>query len=213
MYDTYILAGVGTCTDMGFKCSSNDPHGGSKCEDPRLVQLTADYQKNMKALREAVLAAGKFAWQMLWTGGCETCIGGGSLQPLVTKTNCAPTLRDMCNMSSPAQTRAMAYGLNGTSDKPSDLMQDMANFMLTRSPHSWLGWGWDNAPAWRHQRGGCSRDYYFPPEFNMDYGEPAAGEAGLCKETSAGSEVFTREYSKATVQMDCKEWKGEITMK
>jgi hypothetical protein len=30
---------------------------------------------------------------------------------------------------------------------------------------------------------------------------------------AAGSEVFTREYSKATVQMDCKAWKGSITMK
>ena len=33
------------------------------------VQLTKDYQKNMAALRNATLEAGKFAWQMLWTGG------------------------------------------------------------------------------------------------------------------------------------------------
>ena len=53
--------------------------------------------------------------------------------------------------------------------------------------------------------------YYFPPEFNVDYGEPVGG--ALCKETAANSEIFTREYSKASVQLDCKAWKGTVTMK
>ena len=35
----------------------------------------------------------------------------------------------------------------------------------------------------------------------------------LCKETAAGSEVFTREYTKSTVSLDCKAWKGSIKMK
>jgi hypothetical protein len=118
-----------TCIDMGFNCTAapkpHEDHGGSealsaakigggsstppaRCDDPKLVKMTADYQTNMKALREACLKAGKFAWQMLWTGGAEDAIGGGSTKPLVTKENCAATLRSMCNMSSPAQTRAMA---------------------------------------------------------------------------------------------------------
>ena len=40
-------------------------------------------------------------------------------------------------------------------------------------------------------------------------GEPT----GLCKETSPGSEVFTRDWTKATVQMSCKEYTAKITMK
>jgi hypothetical protein len=212
-----------TCIDMGFKCTA--PKLGSEagagrnapahCDDPKLVQMTADYQKNMKALRAATLKAGKFAWQMLWTGGAEDSIGGGSTRPLVTKLNCAPTLHSMCSMSSPAQTRAMAYGINGTSEAPSDLLQDLANFLLTRSPYSWLGWGWGQSPQARATGGppgGCKRTYTFPPEFNEDYGAPAAGAAGLCKETAPGSEVFTRKYSKATVELDCKAWHGKITM-
>ena len=87
-----------TCVDMGFNCSVNEPHGNSKCQDPRLVQLTNDYQKNMQALREAALDAGKFAWQMLWTGGDPDGIGGGSLSPLVTTGGCAAQLRSMCRM-------------------------------------------------------------------------------------------------------------------
>lgn len=202
-----------TCVDMGFKCSQNDKGEPWKCEDPALVQLTADYQRNMQALREAVLEAGKFTWQMLWTGGSDTNIGGGSLAPLVTRGKCAEQLRSMCNMSSPAQTRAMAYGLNGTSAKPTDVMNDMVNFLLTRSPYSWLGWGWDNAPAYKNVHGGCSREYYWPPEFDVDYGQPAAGAEGLCKETASGSQVFVREYSKATIQMDCNKWEGIVKMK
>eukprot|EP01043_Picozoa_sp_COSAG02_P057939 COSAG02_NODE_7124_length_3170_cov_2.440899_1_plen_179_part_00 len=103
-----------TCIDMGFNCTAPKVDGlgvqdgrnaPASCDDPRLVQMTVDYQKNMKALREAALNAGKFvsvyrmlpmvgssqgspviriaqAWQMLWTGGDEDSIGGGSTAPL-----------------------------------------------------------------------------------------------------------------------------------
>ena len=75
------------------------------------------------------------------------------------------------------------------------------------------------------------RQYAFPAALNADYvrkpspsadsapSDPAAavvwqGEpTGLCKETSPGSEVFTRDWTKATVQMSCKEYSAKITMK
>ena len=58
---------------------------------------------------------------------------------------------------------------------------------------------------------GCGMEgmYARPAALDVDYGHPI----GDCKETSAGSEVFTRDFSKATVQMDCKAWQGTITMK
>jgi hypothetical protein len=40
-----------------------------------------------------------------------------------------------------------------------------------------------------------------------------ANRGALCKETAAHSEIFTREYSMATVQLDCKAWKRTITQK
>lgn len=80
-----------------------------------------------------------------------------------------------------------------------NLMQDLAAFLLIRGPYSWLGWGWK----------GPSRSYYFPPEFHADYGVPS----GLCHETSAGSGVFTRDFSKSTVTMDCGTYTGSIVMK
>jgi hypothetical protein len=41
----------------------------------------------------------------------------------------------------------------------------------------------------------------------MDYGAPV----GECTETTSG--VFEREWSKATVTMDCNSWNGTITPK
>ena len=169
-----------------------------------LNQLSADYLKNMAALRAAVLKAGKFSWQMLWTGGSEDQIGTTCPRPQVQKSTCAANLRALCNATSPAQTRAMMYafgpgGCDHTSVTLPEFKQDLANFLLTRGPHSWLGHGWL----------GCSRDYVFPDELNLDYGVPS----GLCRETKQGSGVFTRDFSKSTVQMDCNTWSPTITMK
>ena len=169
-----------------------------------LNQLTVDYLTNMAALRKAVLAAGKFAWQMLWTGGATDSIGSTCPRPLVQKASCAANLRALCNASSGAQTRAMMYafspgGCNADSVTLPEFKQDLANFLLTRGPHSWLGHGWL----------GCSRDYVFPDALNQDYGVPS----GLCRETTVGSGIFTRDFSKSTVQMDCNEWKPTIVIK
>ena len=137
-----------TCQDMGLTT-------------PDLVQLTRDYHANMAALRNATLAAGKFAWQMLWTGGADTNIGGTGLGPLVSQGSCAASLRSFCSADSPTQTRAMAYGFN-TRDPSSlpYLTTDLANFLLVRGPYAWLGHGWR----------GCSREYLFPDALNVDYG-------------------------------------------
>ena len=137
---------------------------------------------------------------ILTTGGAGDSIGDTGLHPLITKKGCAIAMRLMCDAKSPSQTRAMGYGMSGAPHTRSpDLLQDLAAFLLIRGPYSWLGWGWK----------GCSQEYYFPPEFNEDYGEPVDG--ALCKETAADSEIFTREFSKATVQLDCKQWKGTVT--
>lgn len=174
-----------TCKDMGLG-------------RPQLAQLTRDYRANMAALQLATLAAGKFAWQMLWTGGPDDTIGDLRLRPLVRRATCAADLRALCAEGSPAQTRAMAYGFTTSDSKVlPELKADVANFLLTRGRYAWLGHGWR----------GCSRTYLFPPELNADYGEPQ----GLCRETAPASGVFVREWSKATVQMDCKSWTPTIT--
>ena len=51
--------------------------------------------------------------------------------------------------------------------------------------------------------------YPFPSILNGDFGEPA----GVCSETAAGSGVFTREFSKASVKLDCNTGTPTIAMK
>ena len=76
--------------------------------------------------------------------------------------------------------------------------EDVANFLLVRGKYAYLGNGWT----------GCSHSYQYPAEqFNADYGEPL----GLAKETAKG--VFAREWTKATVQMDCNTYTPKITFK
>ena len=176
-----------TCEDMGLTAAD-------------LAQLTADYQANMAALRDRTLASGKFAWQLLWTGGPPDNIGSCGAYPLVSQQSCAAELRTFCNATAAPQVRAMMYGLSGKPEvRSASLLQDLANFLLIRGPFAWLGWGWN----------GCSRDYYYPPEFHADYGTPAA----LCSETAPSSGVFVRQFDKSTVQMDCNTWTPTITFK
>eukprot|EP00037_Helgoeca_nana_P001449 m.26951 g.26951 ORF g.26951 m.26951 type:complete len:453 (+) comp11861_c0_seq1:244-1602(+) len=164
-------------------------------------QITDSYHVNMDALRDRTLAAGKFAWQLLWTGGDETSVGGTCPHAIVEQQGCAAQLRSMCNETAPPQTRAMMYALEATD--PSNLTalkQDLANFLLIRGPFAWLGHGWK----------GCSKDYPFPAEFNLDYGVPVDK---ICKETAPDSGIFTREWSNADVTMDCNKWEPTITWK
>ena len=77
---------------------------------------------------------------------------------------------------------------------------DIAAFLATRGGHAWLGHGWS----------GCSQQYERPAALDKDYGEPTDT---ICKETQPGSNVFVREWSKATVTVDCNTWKNTIKMK
>ena len=37
--------------------------------------------------------------------------------------------------------------------------------------------------------------------------------SGLCKETAPNSGIFTRDFSKSSIRMDCNTWTPTITMK
>ncbi len=169
-----------------------------------LVSITNDYNANMWALQNYTMQQGKFSWQLLWTGGAADSKGSTCPSPIVNNASCAATLREMCTPASLPQTRTMmyAFGPGGCVGDPSVLSefeQDLANFLLIRGDFAYLGHGWL----------GCSRNYAYPDALNADYGVAQ----GLCSETATGSGVFTREYTKSTVQMDCNSWTPKITFK
>jgi len=169
-----------------------------------LQDITNAYWSNMAEVYKTVLARGKFSWQQLWTGQGDDPhnIGDTCPGPLVQQSSCAADLRKLCAANSQAQNRFMMYAFSPgkCNMDPSTLSmfeQDLANFLLVRGKYAVLGHGWL----------GCSRKYVFPDALNMDYGEPM----DLCKEVSTG--VFQREWSKATVEMNCNSWTGTIKMK
>lgn len=90
-----------------------------------LTSITADYYANMAALRSYTLAQGKFAWQLLWTGGGDTSVGNTCPSPLVREASCAADLAGLCSAASPAQTRTMMYAFypGGCKGNPANLTQ------------------------------------------------------------------------------------------
>ena len=67
----------------------------------------------MDVLRTATLSAGKFAWQLMWTGGNKNGVGRTCPHAIVNQNQCAANLRSLCNETAPPpQTRAMMYAIN-----------------------------------------------------------------------------------------------------
>lgn len=152
---------------------------------------------------------GKFAWNQFLNNNELPTGTGDCPHPWVTPGSCAANLREYCNASGPLHTRAMMYGLSGAGDKDmvynwttiSDLAQDVANFLLVRGDHAYLACGW--APC-------ADKIGWNTTLFDADYGEPVDE---ICHESATNSSVFVREYSKATVQMDCTTWTPLFTFK
>lgn len=165
-----------------------------------LSQLVESFNWVMDKVYAAILSRGKFTWNQFWNYGSHWI---DCPDPMVSQAKCAAEVRSLCNASSMSQKYAMLYafapGCHGSTSKIIDPITDIASFLLVRGPHAWLGHGWS----------GCSQVYEWPPQLDADYGEPL----GLCKETAPNSSIFTREWSKSTIKMDCNSYKGTITMK
>jgi hypothetical protein len=101
---------------------------------------------------------------------------------------------------------------NSSSYPLPNIKVDLASFMLVRGDYAWLGYSWlgctsDATPG---HGGGAAGRYTSPdemPELAVDYGAPTAPLA----EVSPG--VFARDYSKATIQVDCNSYTASFVMK
>ncbi len=188
--------------------TEQDPHAvedmGLSVSD--VADMAAAYQWVLGQAGAAVAARGKWTWSEFLNNDPFQAINGGCPQPWVKKSTCAADLRQLCNASAPAQTRTLLYGYSPgcPSLDPAHLEspeQDIANFQLVRGPYAFLGSGWQQ----------CSPTliYEYPPQLDADFGTPS----GICAESPAGSGVFVRDFSRATVQMDCATWTPNITWK
>jgi hypothetical protein len=121
----------------------------------------------------------------------EYPFGGGA--DLNASETCASWTRTACSPDS-VFTRIptlLAWG------NASTLYGDVAQFLLTRGPYGFMGYGWH----------GCVQT---PPPSNVydyDFGEP---KEKLCKEIAPG--VFERAWTKAMVMFDCNTFEANITL-
>lgn len=122
------------------------------------------------------------------------------------RLGCAAWLREACSPDSVFGKipTLLSFTRSSTPRRPHggdpfpELLQDVARFLLVRGEYSWIGYGWE----------GCITT---PPpvvKYDRDYGMPLE----TCRETVAGSGIFTRQYTKATVAMDCNAFVANITM-
>jgi hypothetical protein len=107
----------------------------------------------------------------------------GSHQALQRLVTCAVSCHDVCVLPRWLPVRGGDHAKHEysllrhahcvCSGDPANLTQvenDLANFLLVRGPHAWLGHGWL----------GCSHKYEYPAVLNADYGEPTE----LCHEVN-----------------------------
>merc|ERR1712232_993822 len=178
--------------------------------DSILVHYHA-FLDNQQAWRDKLVNNHKWEW-FLFNGG-QQCANGWACDGGAEKT-CASFLRKNCGEHSTTQNGTLFFGFTrvshhvGWNDDGSlpHPKEDIAAFLLTRGPYAYIGYGWIGSFS---ATGSHSKPFTRPEELDIDVGKPQ----GFCRETAENSGVFTRDWSKVTVQLDCNKFKGAITPK
>ena len=155
----------------------------------------------MDVVINRTLSLGKFAWQLL----------GSATVRATPAATCKADLASFCRPGALVQHEAMWYPATqtraATTQHGKGLWgQDLVSFLLIRGPYAYFGHGWQGCAQPLADQGG---GYPFPSQLNTDFGTPL----GLCAETHAGSGVYQREYTKATVKMDCNTGEPSVVLK
>ena len=169
---------------------------------------TVLYNGAMDRLFDLVRTRNKFISIMGYSG--DSLSSANSAQ-------CTTRLATMCSSTAPvfghwyvvdaSYIQPPAFGINFTNPTV-----DVAYFLLTRGPYAWIAGGpmlgWRMSHWWTANK---TRPINFrdlrQPEFDEDYGEPT------CSCTQSAPGVFERDWTKASIQMDCNTLTGTITMK
>merc|ERR1712032_1806047 len=147
-------------------------------------------------------------------------------------THCASDLRKLCavnetikkpNIHDQALLLEFSRLEDGTLWYPNGTLphfeQDLATFLLVRGPYAWIGYVWsgctdsgypagcnpecqaEDCKPCRFPKPRDAHPFARPAALVADYGAPLEGS--YCKETSHGSGIFSREWTKASVRLDC----------
>jgi hypothetical protein len=205
---------------LGWLDDSMTPHGPTEedrnymadtgADDADMQTQVAAYKTSMTALVKKVLPMGGYWWQLMDGSGIKLAAPPRRGKP-ATPAQCKSTLAGLCTEKPAFWNRMAMYNIGGGGKglNETDLKQYTAEFMLTRGPYAMLGYSWYGCTGSAAAGGGASPDPPRATEWDVDFGEPSAP----CKETAAGSGIFSRDWGKATVSWDCSTGLGDIKMK
>lgn len=169
------------------------------------------FKNNVGRLQQATVANGGFYWQMIQGDGPNirpvqdygpsTC---HSPKPRnVSVEQCVSTLREWCTSSPPQWDVAHLYLVCPKEMEDPDIaLQATAEFLLTRGPYAWIGYGWNGCNFERYPNGTRPR----PKIWDYDFGEASSA----CTERKGNSGIFEREYPSATISWNCNTHAGAI---
>eukprot|EP01065_Artemidia_motanka_P034933 TRINITY_DN42915_c0_g1_i1.p1 TRINITY_DN42915_c0_g1~~TRINITY_DN42915_c0_g1_i1.p1 ORF type:complete len:440 (+),score=155.68 TRINITY_DN42915_c0_g1_i1:56-1375(+) len=176
--------------------------------DEDIRDITVEWNKTMGAVQQAILDKNGYTWSLF-----KNQENANASPEKLSKLTCAEALRSACKDGSSWQTQSILFGVSVKGSNMTQFEQDLAFFLLARGDYAWLGWGvwgmtWPFNPEPAHGElpplpHGVPR----PTALDKDYGKPL----GLCTEPKRG--VFTREWTKATVQLDCNDFTASIVPK
>ena len=156
----------------------------------------ADHLRILPGLgRGLALIASKGKWATAWTGR-----GSSGLPPHSDASTCAAHVADTIKLGQ-QENRTFQFMYPGKNKDRTVFMNSLAYFLLVRGASaqfqfSVLGCydtGLSYMPAWQ-------------PELEKDYGVPQ----GVA---TVANNVFTRQWSKTTVTLDCNDFSGTFTPK
>jgi hypothetical protein len=188
-------------------CSQSDT--GLSDEDIR--DMTTEWNKTMAAVQRTLWNHKARTWSLV----CGQENANAMPFSLTNSTSeCMAALQEACAMESTWQVHPMIFGFSMNGTNLTQLPQDLALFLLARGPCAWAGWGvwgmtWPfNAEPSHGQLPPMPHGAPLPKEFDDDCGTP---EDEVCFETVAG--VFHREWSCASIELDCHSFQSTVTFK
>jgi hypothetical protein len=161
--------------------------------------IYSGWNETIYAVQEAVIKAGGFSWQYFWSTSAPT-----------ESASCSKFMASQCQNQSEASQGAMLMNwnlpANGSTAVLAQPEVDVTTFLLARREYAWLGFSWVGCS--HGSVPGSGRGAYATSELvQRDYGVPTE----ICSESAPG--VYQREWSKASVSLDCNTMTPTITMK
>jgi len=177
--------------------------------DDDVKEITMAWNVTMAAVQQKMLDTKAYTWSLIQ--GQENA----NAAPLkLDQQGCYSALTDATKADSDWQMFPQIFGFTVNGTTLPQFKQDLAYFLIARGDYAWAGWGvwgmtWPFNAEPAHgglppSPGGVPR----PSELELDYGTPK----GLSVEDKTTKGLFTREYTKASVALNCNTFEAKITM-